>query len=269
MSGFHGFPPAAWQFLDLLRVAVAPGSFDAFVVPRLPVLWRVARSRCRSTHDAEDLVQALWCAPARASAASTALTRAAAALGIPTGTVTSRLHRARRLRTDLIRHPDPGFDLIYARTGSIFIARDNGPDAIAGVTQLGTTTDAEVPTVIFPEGRLFRPDRLERAVAGLQEQNPRPRRATRDLATRPATPPRRCRRAAGRDSRRHRAHRPRRLDWYPSFARAVPLTEPVRVTAWRVGQDDIPDGADERIAWLDHHWCDVDRWILATLDSSA
>lgn len=171
-------------------VTVAPGSFDAFVVPHLPVLWRVARSLCRNAHDAEDLVQdtlvraykgldrfdgahpRAWlltimrnthinqhrrqrpgllhdptvvdeadrrnptapsaedvaAAQAPAPWVADALARlsprhidvvrlvdidgltydeAAAALGIPTGTVMSRLHRARRrMRAHLTRHPD-------------------------------------------------------------------------------------------------------------------------------------------------------------------
>ena len=37
--------------------SAAAGSFDAFVGPHLPVLFRAARSLCRNSHDAEDLVQ--------------------------------------------------------------------------------------------------------------------------------------------------------------------------------------------------------------------
>ena len=67
---------------------------------------------------------------------------------------------------------DPGFDLIYARTGSVFIPRDNGPEAIAMVRDIGQSIDATTAVVIFPEGRLFRPDRLERAKARLALENP-------------------------------------------------------------------------------------------------
>jgi hypothetical protein len=54
------------------------------------------------------------------------------------------------------------------------------------------------------------------------------------------------------------------LDRYSSFAalaRAAPLTEPIRVTAWRIRRSDLPDGDEERIVWLDHQWCAVDQWI--------
>lgn len=159
---------------------------------------------------------------------------------------------------------DPGFDLIYARTGSIFIPRDNGPDALAAVTQLGATADRDVPTVIFPEGRLFRPDRLERAVTRLQADNPA--RGERLASLRHVLPPRPGGALAllatipGDVVVISHAG----LDRYPSFtalARAVPLRDPVRVTAWRIRSDEIPDDDGERITWLDQQWCAVDRWV--------
>jgi 1-acyl-sn-glycerol-3-phosphate acyltransferase len=167
---------------------------------------------------------------------------------------------------------DPGFDLIYARTGSIFIPRDDGPAAIAAVTRLGVTSEPRVPTVIFPEGRLFRPDRLARALARLQEQHPA--RAERLATLRHVLPPR----PGGVIALLATipgdvvviAHSG--LDRYPSFAalaRAVPLREPVRVTAWRIGRDEIPDGDDQRIAWLDQQWCEADRWIAHTVSHGA
>ncbi|MEN9646417.1 MAG: hypothetical protein RL238_3086 [Actinomycetota bacterium] len=161
---------------------------------------------------------------------------------------------------------DPGFDLIYARTGSVFIPRDNGPDALAAVTKLGATADPDVPTVIFPEGRLFRPDRLERALARLHADNPA--RGERLAPLRHVLPPRPggvlALLATIPGDVVVIAHAG--LDRYPSFAalaRAVPLRDPVRVTAWRIRSNDIPDGDGERIAWLDQQWCAADRWVDA------
>jgi hypothetical protein len=54
------------------------------------------------------------------------------------------------------------------------------------------------------------------------------------------------------------------LDQYASFAdlaRAVPLRNPIHVTARRIPRDQIPDGDAERIAWLDEQWLLVDGWI--------
>lgn len=158
---------------------------------------------------------------------------------------------------------DPGFDLIYGRTGSVFIARDNGPDALNAVRGLGTT-DANSATVIFPEGRLFRSDRLTRALARLQVENPA--RAERLATVRHVLPPRPGGVLALLETIPGDvvviAHAG--LDRYPSFAelaRAAPLADPIRVVAWRIGRADIPDGDDERIAWLDQQWCAVDDWI--------
>lgn len=159
---------------------------------------------------------------------------------------------------------DPGFDLIYARTGSVFIPRDNGPDALAAVAELGATADPDVPTVIFPEGRLFRPDRLERALARLHADNPG--RGERLATIRHVLPPRPggvlALLATIPGDVVVIAHSG--LDRYLSFAalaRAVPLHDPIRVTAWRIRSEEIPTDVSERIAWLDEQWCAVDRWV--------
>jgi 1-acyl-sn-glycerol-3-phosphate acyltransferase len=161
---------------------------------------------------------------------------------------------------------DPGFDLIYSRTGSVFIPRDNGPDARATVREMGQAVDPTTAVVIFPEGRLFRPDRLERAKARLALENPA--RAARLAPLRHVLPPRPGGVLALIDTIQADvvviAHRG--LDRHASFtdlARAVPLRSPVHITAWRVPCDQIPDGDAERIAWLDEQWLLVDDWVTA------
>jgi 1-acyl-sn-glycerol-3-phosphate acyltransferase len=159
---------------------------------------------------------------------------------------------------------DPGFDLIYARTGSVFIPRDNGLEAIAMVRGLGQGVDSTSAVVIFPEGRLFRHDRLERAKARLALENPE--RAARLASLSHLLPPRPGGFLALLDSIAADvvviAHTG--LDEYASFAelaRAVPVCNPIHVTAWRVPRDRIPNGDAERIAWLDEQWLVADEWI--------
>ena len=161
---------------------------------------------------------------------------------------------------------DPGFDLIYSRTGSVFIHRDNGPEGIANVRTLGQRLDSTTAIVIFPEGRLFRPDRLERATTRLALKNTD--RSARLDSLRHVLPPRPAGVLALIDTLPADvvviAHTG--LDHYASFtqlAQAVPLHNPIRVTAWRVPRDQIPEGDAQRIAWLDQQWLLVNDRVAA------
>jgi 1-acyl-sn-glycerol-3-phosphate acyltransferase len=160
---------------------------------------------------------------------------------------------------------DPGFDLIYGRTGSVFISRDNGPEALAMLDHLGKGVDDTTAVVIFPEGRLFRADRLERSMARLAEQNPA--RAERLAPLHHLLPPRpggvlallASIPAADVVVIAHAG-----LDRFGSFkelVKAVPLRDPIRVAAWRVPLAEIPAGNLERIQWLDEQWLRVDDWV--------
>lgn len=159
---------------------------------------------------------------------------------------------------------DPGFDLLYSRTGSVFIPRDNGPEALALVRKVGEEVDSTTAVVIFPEGRLFRPERLERASARLRTENPD--RAARLSSLRHVLPPRPAGVLALIESITADvvviAHVG--LDQYSSFtdlAKAVPLRDPIRISARRVRRDELPDGARQQIAWLDEQWLILDDWI--------
>jgi 1-acyl-sn-glycerol-3-phosphate acyltransferase len=159
---------------------------------------------------------------------------------------------------------DPGFDLIYARTGSAFIPRDNGPEALARVRAMNHQVDENTAVVIFPEGRLFRPDLLQRAKQRLATQNLD--RSTRLASLARVLPPRPGGVLALLDTLRTDvvviAHSG--LDIYPSFsalARAVPLPHPIQVCAWRIPADQIPADNTDRITWLDEQWLTVDTWV--------
>ena len=159
---------------------------------------------------------------------------------------------------------DPGFDLIYTRTGSVFIPRDNGREAIDMVRTLGQSVDSTTAVVIFPEGRLFRPDSLERAKTRLARENPA--RAARLDSLSHVLPPRPGGVLALIETVPADvvviAHTG--LDQYSTFAqlaKAVPLRSPIHVTARRVPRDQIPDGNAERIAWLDEQWLLIDKWV--------
>jgi len=160
---------------------------------------------------------------------------------------------------------DPGFDLLYGRLGSVFIARDNGPEARKAVARLRGSDDPAIAMVIFPEGRLFRPELLRRYLDKLAQSDAT--RSQRLSGLRHVLPPR----PGGVDALLDAnpgvdvvviAHAG--LDSYQSFmelARSAPLTAPLRVTAWRILGANIPEAKDERVAWLDETWCRVDEWV--------
>jgi 1-acyl-sn-glycerol-3-phosphate acyltransferase len=162
---------------------------------------------------------------------------------------------------------DPGFDLIYSRTGSVFIPRDDGPRARELLGKIGDGVDGSSAVVIFPEGRLFREDRLERALTRLNVNESG--RAARLAELRHVLPPRLGGVLALLESMPDVdvvviAHSG--LDQFPTFAdlaRSVPLRDPIRVVAWRVPAADIPSDVLGRTAWLDEQWLRVDAWISA------
>jgi 1-acyl-sn-glycerol-3-phosphate acyltransferase len=160
---------------------------------------------------------------------------------------------------------DPGFDLLYGRLGSVFVPRDNAPEAYLAVAELGDGLDGRSVAVIFPEGRLFRPEVLERAQQRLAERDPQ--RAASLVGLRHVLPPR----AGGFNALLDAAPTAdvviiahAGLDAYPRFVelvRNLPLRDPVRVTAWRTVRDEIPRDAGGRAEWLDAQWRRVDDWI--------
>ena len=160
---------------------------------------------------------------------------------------------------------DPGFDLIYRRTGSVFISRDNGPEAVTLLHHLGQRVDHATAVVIYPEGRLFRPDLRERFLTKIALTDPA--RAQRLASLRHVLPPRPGGVLALIDALPSAdvvviAHAG--LDRYSSFndlARNAPLAHPVAVAAWRISAAEIPFGPTERAVWLDEQWLRMDAWI--------
>ena len=67
---------------------------------------------------------------------------------------------------------DPGFDLLYQRAGSVFIVRDSSPEARNQTASIGEGLNNKSVAIIFPEGRLFRPEVLRRSLGRLAERDP-------------------------------------------------------------------------------------------------
>jgi 1-acyl-sn-glycerol-3-phosphate acyltransferase len=164
---------------------------------------------------------------------------------------------------------DPGFDLLYGRLGSVFIPRDNAPEAHRALARLGGGLDENSVAVILPEGRLFRPEVLDRSRQRLAARDPL--RAAGLAGLRHVLPPR----PGGFNSLLDAAPTAdvvvvahAGLDGYPRFAdlaRNVPLRHPIKVAAWRTSRADLPADPAERTEWLDTQWRRMDDWIDAQL----
>jgi 1-acyl-sn-glycerol-3-phosphate acyltransferase len=162
---------------------------------------------------------------------------------------------------------DPGFDLLYSRTGSVFIARDGGATTRTRISKLAADLDDDTAISIFPEGRLFRSDVLQERQRRLETTDAI--RAARLRHLRHVLPPRPAGVSALLDAAPGIdvvvvAHVG--LERYGSvrrLARAVPLRDPVTVGIWRVPARDIPREPERRTAWLDEQWCRVDARVGA------
>jgi 1-acyl-sn-glycerol-3-phosphate acyltransferase len=165
---------------------------------------------------------------------------------------------------------DPGFDLLYQHTGSVFIARDNDPAARDQITAFARNLHPGTVAVIFPEGRFFRPEVMQRSLARLAERDPQ--RAHRLAGLRHVLPPRPAGLNAILDALPDAdvvAINHAGFDRYPTLAqlaRHVPLDQPIAVDVRRIPRAEIPDDPAQRTAWLDNLWCDMDRWVDGQLD---
>jgi 1-acyl-sn-glycerol-3-phosphate acyltransferase len=167
---------------------------------------------------------------------------------------------------------DPGFDLLYARLGSVFIPRENGPEALEQISQLGQRLGGNTVAVLFPEGRLFRPELARKILDSIKRKDPerylRVKTLTNVLPPRSggflallATAP-----AADVVVVAHAGFE--HLGSVRQLASLVPLAQPINVHAWRIPRAEIPTDLGEQAAWLDRQWLLVDQWITANADSA-
>lgn len=175
------------------------------------------------------------------------------------------LERGRSVRGVIMAEllADPGFDLLYGRLGNVFVVRDHGPEAIAAIAPVAAALDDDTLAVIFPEGRLFRPDVLARALERTGRRDPA--RAERLVGLRHVLPPRPGGFVAlllGAPEADVVLFDHRGLDRFARFAdlaRAVPLREPIRLTARRWSRAELPTDPAALIEWLDERWLELDQ----------
>ncbi len=162
---------------------------------------------------------------------------------------------------------DPGFDLIYGRLGSVFIPRDRGAAAVAEIERMADSASDDTAFVIFPEGRLFRPEVKERMLKSVNRSDPD--RAEKMAELTHVLPPR----AGGLQALLatvptadvvlvdHTG-----LDRYQGLSHlldSVPAKDPVEISVRRIPRAEIPDDPDEQVIWLDDLWLGIDASLVA------
>ena len=164
---------------------------------------------------------------------------------------------------------DPGIDQLYGRLGSVFIPRDNGPDARAQVAHLGRGIHGSSVAVIFPEGRQFRSEVAQRSLVSIAKTDAA--RAMRLQSLRHVLPPRPGGFTALLDASpgvdvvlvSHTG-----LESYGALrdlACDVPLASSINVEARRYPREEIPADPADAAGWLDDRWLEMDQWIHARL----
>ncbi|MDH3301283.1 MAG: 1-acyl-sn-glycerol-3-phosphate acyltransferase [Acidimicrobiia bacterium] len=163
---------------------------------------------------------------------------------------------------------DPGFDLLYGRLGSVFVPRDDGTTARQAIARMVTGATDNTAYILFPEGRLFRPEQLERSIDRLASSDPD--RAKRLGGLSSALPPRpgglltllEALSAADVVVLDHRG-----LDHHQGLAdllRSAPVREPITVTARRIPRAEIPSDPAAQTRWLDDVWLALDRDVSSS-----
>lgn len=163
---------------------------------------------------------------------------------------------------------DPAIDVLLGRLPSRFVSPtgDAGDRLERQVGELARGLDENDAFVIFPEGGNFTPERRQRAIErlrrhGMDDMAARAERMRNVVAPRPGGL------LAALDGAPEAdivmvAHTG--LDHLLTAAdvwRELPMDKRLVMRWWRISRDEIPEGREERIAWLFDQWHQIDVWV--------
>lgn len=163
---------------------------------------------------------------------------------------------------------EPCLDVGGKRSPNWFVRRDSGdPAEIAHVLALAEDLGPDEGVLIYPEGTRFTPERRDRGIARIAENDPV--RAARLSALQGVLAPRTGGFLGILDGAPQAdvlvcAHYGfdglRRVSdiWRGGLVGRV-----ISVRFTRIPAAEIPSGREERIAWLDELWLDMDAWVTA------
>lgn len=163
---------------------------------------------------------------------------------------------------------EPNLDMVAHRAPHHFVERSGvNPEAeIEAIARLATDLPTDCAVIIFPEGRLFRPEVRARILARLEASDPEAAARARELDH--LLPPRvggpQALLEAAPDGTDvvfvgHVGYEgltdPRTL-W-----RSIPLALPIEVRAVRHGSEEVPVTHLDRIQWVHDRWREMDSWV--------
>lgn len=165
---------------------------------------------------------------------------------------------------------DPCLDIVGNRLPNCFVAAGTGDSEaeIRRVQVLGHDLGPRDGVLIFPEGALFSPSRLERVLSRIEESGDE-RLLARARRLQNLLPPRLGGSTALLEAARGTdvvflAHTGLEgATEYHNILRGGLIGRTIRVRIWRVLAEDIPQSRDDRIGWLFDQWEQLDNWVSA------
>ena len=162
---------------------------------------------------------------------------------------------------------DPCIDIVGHRLRSTFLTVGSRESSrlIAKVSALGDNLEPREGVLVFPEGALFTPKRLARAVArmrrGGDEEEARLAEGLRHVLPPQLGGPLALLERAPNADVVFCAHTGLEGGSYRSLLAGGILRREVRIAFWRVPRDEVPADMEGRTAWLHAQWRRVDGWI--------
>ena len=161
---------------------------------------------------------------------------------------------------------DPALGVMLTRVPSRFVSSAPGRDVIAEIGDLARNLDENDAFVIFPEGGNFTARRRIRAIArlrriGRESMAAQAEAMTNVLAPQPGGVLAALDAAPDADVLLVAHTGLDHLDSVGDIWRELPMDKRLLMGWWRVPRSEIPDGREERIAWLFDRWRQIDDWI--------
>jgi 1-acyl-sn-glycerol-3-phosphate acyltransferase len=175
-------------------------------------------------------------------------------------------HREPRIVLKAVLAWDPALGVMLTRLPSRFVSRRRGHDLAAEVGDLARNLDGNDAFVIFPEGGNFTHGRRVRAIdrlrsLGRESMADRAEAMNHVLAPRPGGVLAALDAAPDADVLLVAHTGLDHLDSIGDIWRELPMDKRLLMGWWRVPRSEIPEGRDERIAWLFDRWHQIDAWV--------